>query len=389
MRLRFAFAVLSMFLGAAPALAAQHGQGDSYKGIWVSTPFPAFNTAADQTVTLNLTVHNAGLPPQRVNLGVTQEGGEWSTAFIGNGKRVQSVFVAPDSTASVKLRLEPSGKMLKGARRLIVTATGKDTRFSLPVDLTIGPSLPPKLTLKSELPSLRGSPTSDFDFKVTVKNDGGKDTTVQMAADAPPNFRVTFTEEYGSQELVSLPVKVGQEKTIKVKVTPPYNAKKGSYPVSVSVTNGKTEAHTKLTLDVTGEPKLTLSGEDQRLSASAEAGSETPVEVVLKNDGSAAARDIKLNATPPTGWKVTFQPEKIVSLPPNKTRIVRALITPAAKAIAGDYMVSINADGKDVNKSDDFRITVQTSTMWGVTGVLIIAAALVVLVAAMLRFGRR
>lgn len=381
--------ILSLLLGIVPAANAQDGHAESYKGLWISTPFPSFNTAADQTVTLNLTVHNAGLPPQEVQLGVRQAGHDWSSAFLGNGERVQSVFVAPDSTASVKLRLEPTAKMAKGTQQLTITATGREKRFALPVDITIGPSLPPKLSLKPELPSLRGGPNSDFDFKVTVKNEGGKDTTVRMAADAPQGFRVTFTEEYGSQELTSLPIKVGQEKTIKVKVTPGYDTRKGSYPVVVRVTNGKTEARTRLTMDVTGEPKLTVSGQGQRLSADAEAGKETPIPVVLKNDGSAPARNINLNASPPTGWKVTFQPATLRELDPDQTKTVRALVTPAGKAIAGDYMMTVNADGKGVEKSADFRVTVQTSTMWGIAGVLVIGAALVVLVLAMMRFGRR
>jgi uncharacterized membrane protein len=39
--------------------------------------------------------------------------------------------------------------------------------------------------------------------------------------------------------------------------------------------------------------------------------------------------------------------------------------------------------------SSDFRITVTTSTLWGIVGVGIIAAALLVLVGAVARFGRR
>jgi uncharacterized membrane protein len=65
-------------------------------------------------------------------------------------------------------------------------------------------------------------------------------------------------------------------------------------------------------------------------------------------------------------------------------------IKPADKAIAGDYMVTITAKPeKESSKSVDFRITVRTSTLWGVVGVALIAVAVGVVAIAVLRFGRR
>jgi uncharacterized membrane protein len=39
--------------------------------------------------------------------------------------------------------------------------------------------------------------------------------------------------------------------------------------------------------------------------------------------------------------------------------------------------------------SADFRLTVQTSTLWGITGLILIAIALGVVGLAVMRFGRR
>jgi len=68
---------------------------------------------------------------------------------------------------------------------------------------------------------------------------------------------------------------------------------------------------------------------------------------------------------------------------------VKALVTPSDKAIAGDYVASFRANGRGESSSADFRITVTTSTLWGVVGVGIIAVALLVLLGAVARFGRR
>ena len=395
MRLAYAVLALAVALGfSAPAGAAER-EKPAYTGIWVSTPFPAFSAAAGETVSLDLTVHNTGLPPQRVALTVTNAPSGWSTAFIGDGKRVSSVFVAPDGQASVKLRLEPTGEAkpetpaTAEAYHFEVVAKGAQSSFTLPIDVAMGNALPPRLILSSDLPTLRGSPSSSFDFKVKVKNEGGSDATVRLDAATPPGFQAKFTEEYGSQELTSFPLKGGDEKTITAKIDPPQSVKAGTYPIEFRAATGKTESSIKLAMQVTGQPKLTVSGTGDRLSTQAYAGETTPVDVILTNTGTAPARNVKLSASNPSGWAVKFAPAAIDQLAPGANQTVKADITPAGKAIAGDYMVTLSANGEGVSSSSDFRTTVRTSTMWGIVGVLVIAAALIVLVLAVVRYGRR
>ena len=72
------------------------------------------------------------------------------------------------------------------------------------------------------------------------------------------------------------------------------------------------------------------------------------------------------------------------------TQNVKVTLTPSEKAIAGDYQTTIRASAAGgQSESSNFRITVLTSTLWGVVGVGIIAIALLVVVFAVARFGRR
>ena len=393
MRVGFFIVLIAAALGLTQPGSAAESSTAAYKGIWVSTPFPSFTSGANQSVTLDLKVHNAGMPPQPITLDVEKQPAGWTTAFFGDGKGVKSVFVAPNDSASVKLRLEPPAETANGTYHFVVSAVGKeggkDAHFSLPIDLTIGASLPPRLTLAADLPDLRGSPSSDFDFKLKLKNDGGSNATVRMDAKTPAGFQSKFTEEYGSQELTSFPLKAGEEKTISAKITPPDSASGGNYPIIVQATTGKVSTTTKLTMEVTGKPDLSVTGVGDRLSSDAEAGKQSTLDVVLNNSGTAPVHNLKLSASPPSGWKIAFEPKSLDLLMPNKTQTVKAEITPSDKAIAGDYMVTVNANGDGVSKSSDFRITVRTSTMWGIVGVLVIAAAMIVLVLAVVRFGRR
>src|SRR5690606_38947122 len=140
---------------------------------------------------------------------------------------------------------------------------------------------------------------------------------------------------------------------------------------------------------ITGQANLVLSGPGGRLSGNATAGQERTFNLQLENTGTAPAREISFSASPPSGWKVTFNPEEIAEVPAGETKEVSVAMTPSDKAIAGDYMVTVRANGDGVSDSADMRVTVETSTVWGVAGLGVIAAAVVVLGFAVSRYGRR
>jgi uncharacterized membrane protein len=148
-------------------------------------------------------------------------------------------------------------------------------------------------------------------------------------------------------------------------------------------------ATTELTIDITGQPRLDISGRDGLLSTRATAGKETSVPIIITNTGTAPADSIELNGSAPSGWKVTFDPKTIDRIAPNANKEVQALITPTEKAIAGDYVTTIRASTRGESATTTFRVTVTTSTLWGIAGVGIIGVALLVMVGAVARFGRR
>ena len=276
-----------------------------------------------------------------------------------------------------------------GTQTLTVAAAGSATTLQLPIAVTLAKDLPAKLTVTPQLPELRGTVKSSFEYQLSIKNDSGKKLTVALSAQAPQNFDATFTEQYGSQELSAVPVDAGQSKDVKLKVTPPNTAAAGPYKVSVRVSAEDASATADLGLNITGQPRIDISGREGLVSTRASAGKETTVPVVITNTGTAPAEDIQLSGSAPSGWKVTFDPKTIDRIAPNDNKEVQALITPTEKAIAGDYVTTIRASARGESASSTFRVTVTTSTMWGIAGVGIIGVALLVMVGAVARFGRR
>ncbi len=80
------------------------------------------------------------------------------------------------------------------------------------------------------------------------------------------------------------------------------------------------------------------------MSGDAYAGQEKSFPLVLHNTGSAPAQDIQLTASPPSGWKVTFEPKQVAELAVDGEQKVNA---------AGD--TGAEGDGRRLH-GDDARL---------------------------------
>ena len=73
---------------------------------------------------------------------------------------------------------------------------------------------------------------------------------------------------------------------------------------------------TDLTLDVVGQPRLTIAGREGLVSARAEAGKQSTIAVMVTNDGTAPADNVDMSGSAPSGWKIEFEPKTIERIAP-------------------------------------------------------------------------
>ena len=362
---------------------------DNVKGLYLTTDFPAIQIRAGEDTTLPITIYNYGLPPLRTAVTMSGLPADWKVELQGSGKPVSAAFVDYDGRASLNLKLTPPANAKPGAYPITLSAEGDGAKSTLPIAIDLAAPVAAKLTATPKFPVLKGTPKTSFDFSVAVKNESSSDMTVNLAAATPAGYTTTFKEGYNTQEITSLQIKTNESKDISVNIKPAPNAPAGQTPVKVSFTADKAKVESDLTLDIAGQPSVSISGQDERLSGDAVAGQEKTFPLVVRNTGTAAATGLAMNATPPSGWTVTFDPKTVPDVAPNGEQKVNMVVTPTAKAIAGDYVVSARASGDGVSESASYRVTVTTSTLWGITGLAVIAVALLVLVGAVGRFGRR
>jgi len=379
--------VSTAFLAAAPAFGADTPK--DVKGLYLLTDYPAMSVLPGTTSTIALRLQNYGLSPERYELSVGDVPPGWSATLLGGGQPVGAAMPATDQSVSLQLRLDVPSTAATGTKTLTVKAEAQGTTVTLPIAVTLAKELPAKLKVEAPLPALRGTPKSTFDYQLTIKNDSGRDLTVSFLADAPKNFETNFTENYGSQQLTSIPINAGQSKDVKLHVRPPSTAGAQRYQVGVTVSAEGASAKTNLSLEIVGQPQLQISGRDGLLSAGVVAGTQSSIPIVLTNTGTAPADAVDLAGSAPSGWKIEFNPKTIDRIDPGKDAEVQALVTPTAKSLAGEYGASIRATSGGDTASTQFKFAVSTSSTWVMAGAGIIGIAVLFMAAAIARFGRR
>ena len=371
----------------------------------LDTPYPAVEAAAGGKVSLTLNVRTDAA--RRVDLAVTSVPKGWGASLHGGGFLIGSVTADPKAPPDIKLEVKIPDDAATGTYRIVVRATSSGLSSSLPVDIRIAEATGGGLSFTTPIASTRpfcerssslcwptartgstaGSPSTTFTFNLTLNNDSPADVTYTLNATGPDGWQVSAKPASQSQA-ASATVTAGSTSAVTVTATPPSSAAAGSYPIAVQAMANGQPVNQALAVEITGEFKLDLSTPDQRLSTHGVAGSATQQQFVVQNTGSAPLTGVKLTATPPTNWKVTFD-QPSVDIAANDKATVTATIVPSGDAVAGDYVISVTATAEQANQSQDLRFTVETSTTWAIIGIGLIVITLGALGWVFRRFGRR
>lgn len=356
--------------------------------VTLSTPFPAIEVAPGAKVSLTISVdtENAG----RVDMAVQDVPTDWTATLRGGGFLVNGVYATGSEATEVTLDVTVPEGAESGVQRIQLRADSDGSIATLPVDVRVTPSAAGEVDLTSDFPELKGASDASFAFNLTLRNGTPDQLTFGVVATAPDGWTADATVTSQAQAASAI-VDAGATTAIKVDVTAPDGAAAGVYPISVDATSGNRTAHADLSVEVTGSYKLEVTTPDGRLSANASAGSATDLSVVLRNTGTADIEGVTLAATAPTGWEVTFEPATPVTVPANDEQGVQvtAHLTPSGDAIAGDYVTTFRASSDLANASTDIRVTIETSLVWGVVGLGLIALVVLGLWWTFRRYGRR
>src|SRR5262249_3553536 len=181
--------------------------------------YPAVTLRPGETSTISLRLQNYNMTPERLALSLSGVPAGWTATLLGGGQPVAAAMPAANSSVSLPFPLDVRKSAPMVTQTVPVAAQGSTMNLQLPINVTLAKDLPAKLTLTPQLPDLRGTSKSSFEYQLSIKNDSGKKLTVSLSAQAPQNFDTSFTEQYGTQELKAVPVDAGQSRDDNLKVT--------------------------------------------------------------------------------------------------------------------------------------------------------------------------
>lgn len=376
----------SVAIGLLAALMIPAGAALAQGTLGISTPYPAVSVQPGATASFE--IHVKSSEARRVDLAVSGTPEGWTANLRGGGFSVDSVYVTKDDEPDLTLDVKVPESAPTGTTRLTVTATSGSLSATLAIDVTVATQAGGTVELTSDFPNLKGRSDQTYTFNLQLENDTPQQLTFTLSATGPDGW--TFDARPATQtQAASFAVDPGSSSGVTVTVTPAEDAPSATYDVAVQAVSGAFSAEQQLSVQITGNVTLDLSTPDQRLSTNATAGGEKQFTLVVRNTGTSSAENVTVSGTPPSGWQVTFDIETIAQLQPKASQNVIATITPAAEAIAGDYVVTLRASSAESNDSVEVRVTVETSLIWGIVGLALIALVIGGLLYVFQRYGRR
>lgn len=382
-------------ISAAEKEAEKKRDVESKESFNLILPFRDVTVGQGQEVTMDTEVVNRTKNPVRVSLAIEGVPEGWEVGFNSRypSYPVRSVMVQGEKSTTIEFKAKVSDKTKPGNYEVKVSARDEiaKTTYSDKILFRITSKKVETggLKLTSQYPVLTTPSGQTLKFTVDLKNETNKPLTASLISQAPTGWAIRFKPQFGDTQISSIQLKENATETLSVEIDSPLQAKAGEHPVTVRARAGAFEASTNLKVTLRGVTDLKMGTTGGTLNASVTAGQKTPVPFVVVNSGTAPVRNLAFVTKKPDKWTIDFKPDKIDALNSGELREISMEITAPARAIAGDYEITILANSQDTNKSLAFRVTVATATLWGWIGALIVAAVVLGLGVVFVRLGRR
>ncbi len=372
-----------------------NGTDEGGSGIDMSTAYPGVTVKAGETVSFPLDFVSLDGEGYDVALSATSLPENWSGYFRGDNKEITKIHVKPADAAAeddqeTQFSLSVPDEAEEGTYEVALEAdAGEGKADTLELEVTVSQEESGQSDFTSEYPQQQGMAGTSFSFETTIVNNRSTNQTYSLSAEAPAGWQVSFTPSGESANVASLSVDAGGSQGLTVGVVPPENVEKGEYTIPCAAVSANDTLSQDLTVEVTGTYALTLSTPDGRLSFDAYENKESSVTLSVTNTGNVDLTNLNLTSSAPTDWEVTFSESTIDTLEAGATKEVTAYVTPCENAVTGDYVTTVSISNSETSASADFRVSVKTSTTWGIAAIGVIVVLVVILGVIFKKYGRR
>ena len=364
------------------------------EGILMSTAYPGITALAGETVSFDLDFASLDGEAYDAALSVESIPEGWEGYFQGGDSQINKVHIDEESAltdsalASFSLTIPETAEEGEYAIELGADA-GEGVQSALSLEVEVGQVEVGQSSFTSEYPEQQGATGTTFTFEMTLVNNKSTEQSYSLSAETPSGWQATFTPSGESTNVASLSVEAGSSQGVTVTVTPPQGVETGDYTIPCSATSAEDSLSADLQVTITGTYGVDLSTPTGNLSLDAQANREKALTLSITNTGNVDLTNLNLTSSAPTDWEVRFDESTIDTLEAGATKEITAYITPNQDAITGDYVTTITLSNDEVSDTAEFRVSVQTSTTWGVVAVCIVVVLVLALAFIFKKYGRR
>ena len=373
--------IVAAFIGITALFCQTVQASDS---VTLYSPYTKIAVPPGESIDYSIDMINNSKSVQNKEISISGMPRGWNYTIKSGGWSISQLSVLPGEKKSISLKIDVPYQVNKGNYHLKVMAGDS---ASLALTITVSAKGTYETEYSTDQPNMQGSSASAFTFKTTLKNRTAEKQLYGLIAEASRGWNVTFKVDY--KAVTSVELEANSTKDISVEINPPAQIEAGTYQIPVSAKTNSTSATFPLEVVITGSFSMELTTPTGLLSTTITAGDEKRLEMVVRNTGSSQLSGIDLSAAAPSNWTVTFEPKKIEKLLPGKEEIVYANIKADKKAIPGDYVMNLEAKTPETTSKAVFRVTVNTSMLWGWIGIFIILIALGSVYYLFRKYGRR
>ncbi|MDO4292472.1 MAG: NEW3 domain-containing protein [Eubacteriales bacterium] len=360
-------------------------------GLEMSTAYPGMAVSAGDDLSFSLDFHNGSGAGMTVGLSELSVPEGWEGYFSGSGAQVSRVYAAAgDTSGAVSYELSVPEDAAAGTYQVTLAASGSgDAQATLVLELVVAEQELGGSKFEAQYPDQEGTAGASFSYDTTLSNNSSSVQNYTFSSSAPSGWSVGYSLSEDGSAVNSISLEPKQSQTVTVKVTPAADAKAGEYSVSCSAVSAAESLSVELSATITGSYELDLTTPTGRLSTEANAGKQKEITLTLVNSGNTELQNVALKSSAPDGWTVSFSQSTVDVIEAGSSVEVTAYVTPSEDSLSGDYALTVSASNSDTSDSAEFRISVETETVWGVIGIALILCVAAGVFWVFRKYGRR
>jgi uncharacterized membrane protein len=318
---------------------------------------------------------------------------DW-TAYIktANDEYVTEIILGAEESVDLVVEVEsPSSATADENYEFSVRVESVDHNVteSLPLSIALTePEAFDEIAITTKFPEVTVEAGEVVQYHITVSNLGDMNRLLFLSIVPPSDWKAVF--QSGDLEISRLDIAAGSSEDLIIKVTPPSTVSLDTYdlPVQIKSESGVVLAEIDLKATITGSHKLYLSL--STLMTSTTSGDSASFTATVTNTGFSSLSVIGLDVEVEDGWDVKISPAQVDLLRPQESFSFKIVIDTPEDTVSGDYLVTLTGLSDQVDSSPmQVRVTVNTSTEWGIYGFGIAIVIIIALVLVFRKFKRR